>query len=273
MWIALVGGGMVVSRLAQERSRRRHSRILDSVLASVDEGIVVAGSDGRLLLVNESARRFVGSIDDELSVSQWPRKVGAYRPDAETLYESADLPLVRAMRGETVRATEVYVRNQAVPHGAWVTVTGKPLIDEAGERRGGVIVIRDHTHEKEAQATVDRLSQAVEVSGDAVFITRKDGTIEYVNEAFVQTTGYTREEAVGHNPRILKSGRHGKKFYSEFWTTLLSGDTYRTTVINRRKSGEVFTAEQTIAPMRDAAGRVTHFVAVMKDMTETLRRR
>jgi PAS domain S-box-containing protein len=273
LWIVLIAGGFLQLRLFQEISRRRHSRILDSVLANVDEGIVVAGPDGRLLFFNESARKFVGRVDDSIPVSQWPTRVGAYRPDGETLLSPAELPLVRAMRGEVVPATEVFVKNSATPNGAWVTVTGKPLVDETGQRKGGVVVIRDQTQEKAAQATMDRLAQAVESTADAVFITDRTGTIEYVNAAFERTTGFMREEALGEKPRILKSGQHDGAFYGALWSDLLQGRNHSCTVINRTKRGQLFTAEETIAPMRDAGGRVTHFVAVLKDMTETLKRR
>jgi PAS domain S-box-containing protein len=273
LWIILVAGGFLQLRLSQEMSRRRHSRILDSVLASVDEGIVVAGPNGQLLFYNDAARRFVGRVDDSVPVSEWPARVGAYHPDGTTLLSAEQLPLVKAIHGEIVPPTEVYVKNPATPRGAWVTVTGKPLVDERGQRQGGVVVIRDRTDEKLAQATVDRLAQAVEATADPVFITDRAGTIEYVNTAFQQVTGFSRDEAIGEQPRILKSGKHEDSFYELMWNKLLDGQNHNCTVVNRTKRGKLFTAEETIAPMRDAGGRITHFVAVLKDMTETLRRR
>jgi PAS domain S-box-containing protein len=273
LWVILIAGGFLQLRLSQEVSRRRHARILDSVLASVDEGIVVAGPDGRLLFYNESARRFVGRVDDSIPISDWPARVGAFSPDGKTLFSPTQLPLVRAIHGESVPPTEVFVKNPATPQGAWVTVTGKPLFDETGNRKGGVVIIRDRTEEKRAQATVDRLAQAVESTADPVLITDRDGTIEYVNAAFQNVTGFAREDALGKKPRILKSGKHEASFYEEMWQCLLDGNDHKCTVINRAKSGRLFTAEETITPMRDAGGEITHFVAVLKDMTEILRRR
>jgi len=111
----------------------------------------------------------------------------------------------------------------------------------------------------------------VEQTSDAVFITERDGKILYVNPAFEVTTGFSREEALGKTPRILKSGEYGLDHYRKLWATILRGDVYRATTVNRRKNGEPYHAEQTIAPVKDQRERVTHFVSVSKDMTEHLR--
>jgi sigma-B regulation protein RsbU (phosphoserine phosphatase) len=273
LWSLFVAFGLSRARDVQRRELRRHQNTLESVLASLAEGVVVASEGGELLLVNESARKLVGEIDERLPVEKWAMGVGAYHPDAVTMFDSSDLPLVRAMRGEAVPETEIFVRNRAMPKGAWLTVTGNPLVGREKEVRGGVIVIRDHTANKEAQARLDRLSQAVEASMDAVFITDVRGTIEYVNNAFEMMTGYSREVALGATPRILNSGQHGSEVFANLWSSLLSGQTYRHMVVNRHCSGALFTADETIVPTRDATGAVSHFVAVMRDMTVALKQR
>jgi PAS domain S-box-containing protein len=126
-------------------------------------------------------------------------------------------------------------------------------------------------------AALDRVSrekslrsfeQAVEHSGHAVVITDTDGTIEYVNPVFEEITGYTAEEAIGRNPRILRSGEHNEAFYEELWDTILSGDVWRHKITNRDKDGERFIVDQTIAPITDAEGDIERFVAVNNDITE-----
>jgi len=106
-----------------------------------------------------------------------------------------------------------------------------------------------------------------------IFITNREGVIEYVNPAFEITTGFSREDALGKNPRILKSGVHDSDYYKSLWKTILAGEVFRHTSINRKKNGELFHAEQTITPMKDVDGRVTHFVSVVKDLTEQVKRR
>ena len=126
----------------------------------------------------------------------------------------------------------------------------------------------DITEQKNNLETVKVLSSAVEQTADSVIIANKKGIIEYVNPAFETTTGYSREEAIGKTPKILQSGMHDKEFYQNLWSTVLSGEPYRGTIINKKKNGELYWSEQTITPMKDEAGNITNFVSVLKDITE-----
>jgi sigma-B regulation protein RsbU (phosphoserine phosphatase) len=119
---------------------------------------------------------------------------------------------------------------------------------------------------------IDLLTRAVEQTADSVVIADREGTIEFVNPAFEATTGYSRAEALGRTPRILKSGVHDKDFYTGLWNQLLKGEGFHGTLVNRKKSGELYWAEQTITPIKDGSGRITHFVSVLKDMTEFRKR-
>jgi PAS domain S-box-containing protein len=112
------------------------------------------------------------------------------------------------------------------------------------------------------------LSKVVEETADCVVITNRDGVIEYVNPAFEVTTGYCREEVIGANPKLLRSGVHDREFYRRLWSTLLDGRVHRATITNRKKNGDLFVSQQTITPMRNSAGRITHFVSVAKDITD-----
>jgi len=116
------------------------------------------------------------------------------------------------------------------------------------------------------------LSTVVERIADAVFITDVDGTIVYVNPAFEQVTGFSREEALGRRPSLLRSGCHDEPFYRRLWDTVLGGDVFRGTLINRRKDGELFHADHTISPLAGADGRCRYLVAVARDITERLQK-
>ncbi|MHC4135149.1 MAG: PP2C family protein-serine/threonine phosphatase [Planctomycetota bacterium] len=176
-----------------------------------------------------------------------------------------------AIRGEQVPEETVCVRDPEASGATWLRVSGAPLKDGGGVSLGGVVVLRDVTEAMHAEQLTLRLSEAVRQTADTVFITNRRGRILYVNPAFETTTGYSSEEVLGKTPRILKSGRHDRAYYEQLWSTILGGETHRCTAINRKKSGEIFYAEQTITPMKDAAGRVSHFVSVSKDMTERRR--
>lgn len=110
--------------------------------------------------------------------------------------------------------------------------------------------------------------RATEAAGHAVYITDAEGTITYVNPAFERITGFEADAAVGRNPRILRSGEMPEGYYERLWDTLVSGKTWEEEVINRRRDGERYVAQQTIAPILDEAGEVEAFVAVQTDITE-----
>ena len=114
----------------------------------------------------------------------------------------------------------------------------------------------------------DRLIRAVEQTADTVMITNRQGIIEYVNPAFEETTGYSANEALGRTPRLLKSGLHDKQFYKELWALLTAGKVFRGIITNRKKSGQLYWSAQTISSLKDENGEITHFVSVLKDMTE-----
>ncbi len=271
----VVGLLVLTQAWSREKGLRRHNDLMGSVIHSVTEGVLVAGTDGTILFVNDAARRLTGSGRGHgLRVAEWSGSYGLYQPDTDRLFPPDQLPLVRALRGEHVAETDVLVRNPRLAGGAeaWASVTAAPILDSRGGLLGGVAVFRDITEKKHAEELTQRLSNAVEQTADSVFITDRAGRIEYVNPAFEATTGYLRAEAVGATPRLLKSGRQEPEFYRTLWESISGGTPFKATVINRKKSGELFIAEQTITPMRDSrTGELTHFVAVMRDLTERLK--
>lgn len=120
------------------------------------------------------------------------------------------------------------------------------------------------------QTTLRLQTAAIESAANAIFITDKAGVIEWANPAFEVLTGYRVAEAVGENPRILKSGEQNEQHYHDLWQTILRGEVWRGRVKNRHKSGKLYTAEQTITPIRDDDEIVTHFVAIHEDITARL---
>ena len=137
-------------------------------------------------------------------------------------------------------------------------------------RPAGLVFIRDIRERKQAEAEMRKLVSAVEQTADAVVVTDADGFIEYVNPAFEQHTGYRREEVIGRTPSVVKSGWHDKAFYRDLWATLKRGEVFRAVFVNRRKDGTLFHEEKTITPLKDAAGRITHFVSAGRDITKRM---
>jgi diguanylate cyclase (GGDEF)-like protein/PAS domain S-box-containing protein len=167
---------------------------------------------------------------------------------------------------------------------------GHPLLDSAGRTLGLLVVMHEKPLvDKEyvqsmlqlcasraaaelehwgAEIQMRQLSSAIEQTADSVLITDPDGIITYVNPAFEKTTGYTRHEAIGRKPNLVKSGQHDQDFYRRLWGAIRQGEPYRAVFINRRKSGELYYEEKTVTPLKDAQGRITHYVSTGKDVTE-----
>jgi len=250
------------------RSYERQITILKSVLESLPSGAIIADADGKISFFNAAAEMILGIGLRDLDPALWSSDYGCFMPDQVTRYPTERLPLARSLQGEEVLSEEIFVRNEQRPDGVWLNVSSKPLRNEGGELLGAYVVFQDVTDYKRSAAIVERLSSAVEQTADSVVITNTQGIIRYVNPAFERTTGYSREEVVGQTPRVLKSGEHAPEFYKELWETVLGGGVFTATIANRRKNGELYWAEQTITPMREQSGRITHFVSVWKDVTE-----
>ncbi len=143
------------------------------------------------------------------------------------------------------------------------------LIDDFYQQRQHLNAEIQERRQTERQLRL--FSSAIEQSANLVMITDQKGTIEYVNPKFVQVTGYTEAEVIGANPRILRSGRTPREHYEHLWRTITAGGEWRGELHNRRKDGTLFWESTSIAPLRDEAGTITHFVAIKEDITHRKR--
>ena len=146
--------------------------------------------------------------------------------------------------------------------------TGQPSPDTI---RYALDEYRKERQRQKTEDTLRKLWRAVEQSADLVMITNREGVIEYVNPAFEALTGYSPGELMGQTPRVLKSGQQSADLYKELWQTILAGNVFRCTMVNRKKSGDIFVAEKTVTPLRDNDGRITHFISNDRDITDRRR--
>jgi PAS domain S-box-containing protein len=233
-------------------------------------GIMVSDEKETLVSFNPAAQRILGCEALEMVSDNRTPAHGYHLADTVTPFPADRLPLACALRGEVVTDVEMFVRNEEVPSGVWISASAAPWRDEDGGVSGAVVIVRDITSQKKSLEQIERLSSAVEQTADAVLITDLKGTITYVNEGFEGMTGYSREEVVGQNPSLLKSGKHKAPFYQDLWKTVLDGGVFHGTLINRKKSGQLFHTAQTISPVRGSDGRHAFFVSVLKDITDRL---
>ena len=130
-----------------------------------------------------------------------------------------------------------------------------------------LVIVRDVTEVKKAEEELRKLWRAVEQGAAGVIITATDGTIEYVNPRFTEMSGYARDEVVGQNPRLLKSGEMTREQYRKLWMTIKQGHEWRGELRNRRKDGTPYWANASISPVKDPNGKVTHFIGIQADIT------
>jgi PAS domain S-box-containing protein len=158
---------------ASERAVRRQTDILQAVLHGMSDGVVVANEQGRFLLFNQAAEQILGAGGTEINSAEFAERYGLYLPDMVTPFPVKDLPLSRAIRGERVNEVEVFVRHANKPEGVWLSVNARPLRDETGLLRGGIVVFRDISGRKRserrlaAQYAVTRVLAAAATLGEA----------------------------------------------------------------------------------------------------------
>jgi PAS domain S-box-containing protein len=187
-----------------------------------------------------------------------------------------DAARIAAEMEEAMRLRRPFLNmeNRNLQKGGHVVIletSGVPVIDHKGVFQGYRGIHRDITERKHSDEQLRKLSRAVEQSPASIIITNTNGDIEYVNPRTCELTGYSYEEIIGQNPRILKSGEMPAEGYRRLWETIREGGEWRGELHNRKKSGELYWEFASISPIRDAGGKVTHYLAVKEDVTDRKR--
>lgn len=236
---------------SEERSRAIFEGSKDGILlADVESKRFITGNRAicEMLRYSLAEIRCLG-VTDIHPDEDLPRVLDAFERQARQEFEVAkDLPVKR--KDGSVFFADI----KSSP----VTISGKQYL---------IGNFRDATERRKAEEALTRLGMAVDQAAEAVVVTDTGGNIEYVNPAFERITGYSREEAVGRNMRILKSGKHDERFYKEMWVILSKGEVWKGRFINRKKDGTLYDEEDTISPVRDAFGKIVNFVAGKRDIT------
>ncbi|MFA6444117.1 MAG: EAL domain-containing protein, partial [Sterolibacterium sp.] len=149
----------------------------------------------------------------------------------------------------------------------WFELSVAPMDKIEAQERRFIVLVRDITERKAAEEQLRKLSLAVEQSPESIVITDLDGRIEYVNESSVRKTGYSRQETIGQNPRMLHSGKTPPETFVSLWEALAQGQAWDGEFHNRRKDGSEYIEHAVITPIRQADGSITHYVAVKEDIT------
>ncbi|MGE5470769.1 MAG: PAS domain-containing protein [Bacteroidota bacterium] len=207
------------------------------------------------------------------------RIFGAQRDGPQTLesflarVHPDDRPRVAADWQGALQGRAYDTEHRIVVNGAtrWVRERAHIHFNAAGQAVFAVGTVQDITERRVAEDELRKHSLAIEQSPHSVVITDLKGDVEYVNDAFVHNTGYSRQEIVGTNPRLLHSGQTPVATYRELWDTLGRGEIWRGEFINRRRDGSVYEEFAIISPVRQPDGQITHYLAIKEDITEKKR--
>ena len=240
---------------------REASHDLETVLNTGHTLIWLADSNGKGTFFNTAWLAFTGrDLRQELGTGWF----GGVHPD--------DVDRVLAHFRSAVAARQPFTFDYRLRHASgeyrWVQNDGKPRYNSLGEFIGYLGNAWDVSERKQTELRLRQLSQAVEQSPESIVITNKDGRIEYVNDFFVQNSGYERAELIGRNPAMLSAGQTQQAAYEELWTSLNQGEVWEGELVNRRKDGSEYVQHAIISPIRDDEGNVTHYLGVQQDITE-----
>jgi PAS domain S-box-containing protein len=255
----------ITQRKEAEAQLRFQKSLLEAQNEASIDGILVVALDGNILSYNRRFCELWGLSEEQLAAK-----------DDQSALESV-INLVAAPEKFLARVKYLYEHPDETSQQEIELKDGRvfdrhsaPVRGPAGEYYGRVWYFHDITDRKRAQAELTRLAAAVQQTADSILITDPAGNIEYVNPAFERITGYSNEEALGHNPRILKSGKNSPATYADLWQTIKRGDVWEGQLVNKRKDGTLFSERATISAVRDESGKIKHFVAVKKDVTHEI---
>ncbi len=267
--IGLFGIARDITEMRQARDELKRERDLNQgYLDTVQTLMVALDTEGRITMINRKGYELMGFAEGELIGRDWFSTCLPQPEGMELVYPV----FLRIMAGEL--APVEYFENRVLHRDgrdilvAWHNAI---LTDDNGRITGTLSSGEDISARRAAEEQLRKLSLAVEQSPETIAITDLAGRIEYVNDSFVRSTGYSREEAMGRSLRILQSGKTPKAVFDALWATLTQGRSWKGEFYNRRKDGSEFCEFAIITPIRQPDGRITHYVAVNEDITEKKR--
>ena len=236
-----------------------------ALFASAADATVVVDGSGTIILANPACGPLFGedpkALTGRLVETLLPGRFGSH---ARQRQNYSVRPLPRPM-GRGLQLFALHADGREIP----VDIALSPFTFEG--RPYVACAIRDQRGTSRGPDALRVQATALRSAANGVVITDREGTITWVNPAACAITGYSADELVGKHTRVLKSGRHEPGFYANLWRTVTRGESWSGTIVNKRKDGTEYQEEQTIAPVLDESGTITHFIAIKQDVTEQRR--
>ncbi len=239
-----------------QSNERRYRSIFDGV----QDAIFVETLDGRILDANHAACEMYGYTRDEFL----EKTIADLIPPGHPIWMPKDGGTSK-LSEPPIETINIRSNGEEFPieiSGRFQSINGESVL---------LIVIRDISERKQVEKSLLTQTTALKAAANGIMITDAQGIVEWVNPAFTELTGYGAEEAIGQNPRLLRSGFQDESFYKSLWETILSGQVWRGEVVNRRKDGSLYTEDMTITPVRSADGEIAQFIAIKQDISERKR--
>ena len=249
------------ARLQEQRT------FLRTIMDSLPESIFIKDRAGHFRFVNQALAETFQMPDEEI-LDKVDSDFGYFDASHIDRYRQADTQVLES--GLDVLLDDDPV-NDAEGNQHWFQSFKRRIFSPIDNEYQVLTIASDVTERRAAEDKLRLQSAALSSAANAIVITNMQGAIEWVNPAFTQLTGYSLEEAMGQNPRILNSGMQSKEFFANLWQTISAGQLWKGEILNRRKNGDLYLEEMSITPVLDASGVVAHFVAVKQDVTQRSR--
>ena len=251
----------IVSDIDDRKQSEARQALLSEVVEKSINAIEVLDQEGRFEYANKAAESLHGVKGADI-IGHTPESMAWLGDNPDDLYRQVDKAITSGLT-----ANGTFTSKNAQGGTTWLEssvfrIPGTDLKDSKT-----VVIQRDITDQLSERFESQKLSLAVEQSTSMIMITNCAGEIDYVNPSFVARSGYTQEEALGKNPRILQSGLTPTSQYKDLWKHLNLGKPWQGEMLNKSKNGEPYWVNQSISALRDAQGKVTHFVAILEDIT------
>ena len=216
--------------------------------------------EGKIVFVNEEGIRIIGAVNKDEIIGK--PVLQFIHPDS---MESITQRMIDVLRDSN--ASDIVEEKLIDLYGKSIDVELKAIPTLYEQQEAVQVIIHDISERKRTQEKIKQLSQAVEQSPVSIIITNTSGTIEYVNRKFTEISGYSFDEVVGQNPRVLKSGHTTQSEYKELWQTISAGHEWHGEFHNITKNGDFYWESASISPIISAQGKITHFIAIKEDIT------
>ncbi len=254
-------------KLAELALLESEKKFKDLIL-NMEVGVLLHNLDAEVLLSNPTALELLGLTEEQIT-----GKI-SFNLDWNIINENGEPfsidfhPVLHAINtGKPIKGVIVGVKHSKMRDRVWLLVDAIPQFSTEGFVHQVVCTFVDISARKRAEDELLKISKAIEQSPASVVITNYEGKIEYVNPKFSEASGFSYEEAIGENPRILKSGLTPKEYYYDLWNKITNGQVWMGEFLNKNKNGELYWESSSISPIFNNNGTITHYIAVKEDIT------